>query len=271
MPEMNQHGVGDLILTGEGAPENLVLQRDGAVLHVWMNRPEVLNALDDKTLNEITAVFDGVGNHDEIRVVVLGGIGRAFSSGADLRNPPSRPAPDTSFRLRRYIAETGRRACQAIAGCAAVTIARTHGHVIGGGVLLAASCDFRVGAEDTVFSLPELKLGQPLSWGGTPLLIKEIGAAHAREMIMMCGAIDAAQAAQFGLLHAVVPTTVLDDEVASWSARLASLPEGSLATAKQQFQRYAASTRLADLTETDSDIFSTVADSGTAGQRGTAR
>lgn len=264
---MSDEGEVGAILTREDPLARLTLVREGAVLHVWINRPKVLNALDDKTLNEIASVFDAVADHDDVRVVVLGGIGRAFSAGADLRNPPSRPVAGASVRQRRYVAETGHRACQAIAACEAITIARTHGHVVGGGVLLAVSCDFRVGAHDTVFSLPEVKLGMPLSWGGTPLLIREIGAARAREMIMTCRLVDAQQAAQFGLLHTVVPPTDLDDEVASWSARLVDMPEASLTATKQQFDRYAASTRLADLAETDSDIFTAVSGRGAAQPR----
>lgn len=264
---MNQYDDATSLLSSDSDSEfeNLDLERDDVVLHVRINRPRVLNALDDKTLNAIASVFSLVNKQDDIRVVVLSGTGRAFSSGADLRQPPGRPATGISVRRRRNIAETGRRACQAIAACSAATIARTHGHVIGGGVLLALSCDFRVGADNTVFSLPEVELGQPLSWGGTPLLIKEIGAARAREMIMMCRRICAIEAQQIGLLHAVVSPTALDEEVRSWSIHLSGLPEPSLATAKNQFERYARAARLADLTETDSDIFTAIADMGGPG------
>lgn len=242
--------------------ENLALEQRGAVLHVSINRPKVLNALDDQTLTEIAAAFDTVRTRADIRIVVLGGNGRAFSAGADLRNPPGRPTPESSFRQRRSVAETGHRACQAIAACEAVTVARVHGHAIGGGALLAISCDFRIGAEDVEFSLPEVKLGQPLSWGGTPLLIKEIGAARAREMIITGQPVDARRAEQFGLLHTVVPASALNAEVASWTSHLLGIPEGPVAATKQQFQRYAAATRLADLSETDSDIFTAMIETG---------
>lgn len=247
-------------MTADQAFDNLTLTQEGAVLSIQINRPEVLNALDTTTLNEITAAFTSVAEQESVRVVVLGGAGRAFSAGADLGNPPSRPLPDTSFRLQRHAAETGHRAVQAITRCPAVTIARTHSYVIGGGVLLAVACDFRIGAEDSVFSLPEVRLGKPLSWGGTPLLIKEIGAARAREMIMMCRPIEAAEAARIGLLHAVVPATDLDTEVTRWCEQLIGFPDDSVAATKQQFERYAAATRLADLTETDSDIYVSIVD-----------
>lgn len=241
--------------SGGGGFTNLAVERVGAVLHVTINRPEKLNALDNRTLDEITRVFTSVDDDDDLRVVVLGGAGRAFSAGADLQNPPGRPDPSAPMRGRRHVAETGRRACEAIAACGAATIARTHGHVIGGGVLLALSCDFRIGAEDTVFSLPELRLGQSLSWGGTPLLIKEIGAARAREMVMMCREMTASRAEHIGLLHKVVSSGSLEDEVQSWCSEVLNIPQVSFATAKSQFEGYARSARLADLTETDSDIF----------------
>ncbi|MEO9200644.1 MAG: enoyl-CoA hydratase/isomerase family protein, partial [Antricoccus sp.] len=116
------------------------------------------------------------------------------------------------------------------------------------------------GADDSVFSLPEVRLGKPLSWGGTPLLIKEIGAARAREMIMMCRPVEAAEAARIGLLHAVVPAIGLDVEVARWCEQLTGFPDDSVAATKQQFERYGAVTRLADLTETDSDIYVSIVD-----------
>lgn len=235
--------------------ERLRVEHDGAVVHVWLDRPQKLNALDPQTLDEITAVFREVAGMPDARVVVLGGAGRAFSAGADLANHPSRPAPDAPTRVHRWVAETGRRAIDTILACPAITIARVHSHVIGGGVLLAAACDFRIGADDTVFRLPEVELGLPLSWGGTPLLIKEIGASRAREMIMTARPVEAEEAHRLGLLHSVVPADGLDAEVESWVSRLLATPHYPLEATKHQFQRYAAAARMGDLSETDSDVY----------------
>ncbi|GAB3295450.1 enoyl-CoA hydratase/isomerase family protein [Epidermidibacterium keratini] len=235
--------------------QRLRVEHDGEVVRVWLNRPEKLNALDPQTLDEITAVYREVASIEDVRIVVLGGSGRAFSAGADLKDHPSRPAPDAPPRAHRYVAETGRRAIDTILACPAITLARVHSHVIGGGVLLAAACDFRIGADDTVFRLPEVELGLPLSWGGTPLLIKEIGAARAREMIMTARPFGAAESERLGLLHRAVPDADLDAEVDQWVSRLLAIPHYPLEATKHQFQRYAAAARLGDLSETDSDVY----------------
>ncbi|MFV0534065.1 MAG: enoyl-CoA hydratase/isomerase family protein [Cumulibacter sp.] len=235
--------------------ERLSIEPDGAVLRAWLDRPHNLNALDPQTLDEITRLYTAVHQFNEIRVVVLGGRGRAFSAGADLKNHPSRPAPDGPPRKHRWVAQTGHRAIQAILDCPAITVARLHSHVIGGAVLLAAASDFRIGADDTVFRLPEVEIGLPLSWGGTPLLINEIGAARAREMIVMCRPFPADEAHRLGLLHSVVAVNDIDAEVTRWVERLLSLPHYPVEATKHQFQRYAAAQRMADLSQTDADIY----------------
>ncbi|QEC48748.1 enoyl-CoA hydratase/isomerase family protein [Baekduia soli] len=242
--------------------EHLVVEQEGPLMRVWLDRPEVLNALNDEILVEITDLFTGLQGTDEIRVVVLGGVGRCFSSGADLRRFPGRTTPDVPLGRRRWRGNTGLRAARAIADADPVTIARTHSHVLGGGVVLAISCDFRIGADDTILRLPEVELGAPLPWGGTPLLIREMGASRAREFVMFSTPLDAAQAREAGLLHAVVPAASLDAEVDAWVQRLLALPEESVAATKQQFRRYAAVTRLADLSETDAELGQRVTDRG---------
>ncbi len=87
----------------------------------------------------------------------------------------------------------------------AVTVAAIHGHCIGGGVVLAAACDLRVAADDTYFSIPEVDLGIPLTWGGIPRLVREIGPALTRELVLTCRPFTAAEAQAFGFLNRVVP------------------------------------------------------------------
>lgn len=240
--------------------EHLIVEREGPLLRVWLNRPEVLNALNDAILDEITAVFTDLQGTEEVRVVVLAGAGRCFSSGADRKNMPGLTSREVALSRRRWRGDTGLRACRAIADADPVTIARTHSHVLGGGVVLAVSCDFRIGADDTTLRLPEVELGVPLPWGGTPLLIREMGAARAREFVMLSTPLSAQQAQHAGLLHAVVPSAELDAEVDAWAQRLLALPEEAVAATKQQFRRYAVVTRLGDLTETDAELGQRVLD-----------
>jgi enoyl-CoA hydratase/carnithine racemase len=102
---------------------------------------------------------------------------------------------------------------EAIEAIRAVTVARLHGHCVGGGVVLASACDLRVAADDTRFSIPELALGIPLAWGGIPRLVREIGPALTKELVMTCRPFGAEEAARFGFLNRVVPPERLDDEV----------------------------------------------------------
>lgn len=222
--------------------------------------PDCLNALDEPTLNEIIDLFGSLRGDDEIRVVVLGGSGRVFSAGADRKAFPGRTPRRSRLSVRRWRAETGLRTIRAITDADVVTIARTHGYVVGGAMLLAAACDFRVGAEDSEFWVPEIELGMSMSWGGTPLLIKEIGMARARELIMTCRHVKAQEAVRIGLLHTAVPADELDTEVNSWVDRILGLPDAAVDSTKQQFRRYSLAGRIADLTETDAEIYNSVID-----------
>ncbi|MGB3896107.1 MAG: enoyl-CoA hydratase/isomerase family protein, partial [Mycolicibacter sinensis] len=105
------------------------------------------------------------------------------------------------------------RMAEAIEAMRAVTVARLHGHCVGGGVVLAAACDLRVAAEDTRFSIPEVDLGIPLAWGGIPRLVREIGPALTKELVMTCRPFDAAEAKAAGFVNGVVPEADLDAEV----------------------------------------------------------
>ena len=239
-------------------PKTLELERDGAILRVWLNRPKRRNALDTETLEEIADLFTGLQREFETRVVVLGGRGVSFCAGADLRDPPGstrlQASSDASARERRWVSQLGRRASRAIEATEAVTIARIHGHAIGGGFVLALACDFRIAAEGTVFRVPEVDLGVPLTWGATPRLIQEVGAARAREIILLCDPVDAAQAERWGVVHRAVPAPELDAVVDDWARRIAAKPEVAVHMTKTQLRAYALRAALGDVTETDGDV-----------------
>jgi hypothetical protein len=97
-----------------------------------------------------------------------------------------------SAGARRHAAQVGLRALEAIERCEAITIARLHGHVIGGGLVLALGCDLRVAAAGASFHIPEVDLGVPLTWGAAPRLAREVGLARAKELILLCDRFDAA-------------------------------------------------------------------------------
>jgi enoyl-CoA hydratase/carnithine racemase len=236
--------------------ETLTLQVDGPIAHVWLDRPQKLNALNSRALEEIVAVFDELQRRFETPVVVLGGRGRAFCAGADRGDPPGRLARGSgaSARERRWTAQLGRRALEAIERVEAITVARLHGHVIGGGVVLAMACDLRVAAASTSFWIPEVDLGIPLTWGAVPRLARELGHAKAKELILLCDRFDATAAAQCGLVNRVVADDALDAEVDAWAQRLAAKPPWALHMTKSQFQAYGRASALGDVTTLDGDL-----------------
>jgi enoyl-CoA hydratase/carnithine racemase len=207
-------------------------------------------------LREIGDLFSSLTTDFEARVVVLGGRGRTFCAGAD-RKPPVKgqelPTPETD-RERRWLSQLGRRACRAIEECEVLTVARVHGHAVGGGCCLALSCDFRVAAEDAVFRVPEVDLGVPLTWAATPRLLYEIGAARTREVLLLCEEIDAKKALDWGMVHRTVPAKELDACVDELAKRLADKPEMAVYMTKTQLRGYARMASLGDVTETDADL-----------------
>lgn len=190
---------------------------DGARGTIMLNRPDKLNPLGTGTLNELIAAARWFDARPEVKVVVIGGRGRAFSAGADLAAFVD-PADDAA--ATREAADAGRRMADAVEAMGAVTIARLHGHCVGGGLVLAAACDLRVAADTVRFSIPEVDLGIPLAWGGIPRLVREIGLALTKELVMTCRPFGAQEAKAAGFVNTVVSEDGLDDEVERLVAQL---------------------------------------------------
>mgnify|MGYP001812927564 FL=1 len=190
---------------------------DGAVGRITLDRPDSLNPLSFATLDELAAAASWFDERPEIRVVVVAGRGRAFCAGMDLGAFSGRPD-----REPREGAEAGRRMVESIESMAAATIAAVHGHCVGGGVLLATACDLRVAAAGTRFVIPEIDLGIPLAWGGIPRLVREVGPAVARDLVLSCRPFDAAEALALGVVNRVVDDTALAAEVDTLAESLAA-------------------------------------------------
>ena len=186
---------------------------------IALNRPDKLNPLSNLTLTELAGAARFFDSHPEVKVVVVSGRGRAFSAGADLAAFTAAPAQDsapsgtTGAGASREGADAGRRMAEAIEAMRAVTVVRLHGHVVGGGVVLASACDLRVAAEDARFSIPEVDLGIPLAWGGIPRLVREVGPALTKELVMTCRPFGAEEARAAGFVNRVVPAAELDQAV----------------------------------------------------------
>jgi enoyl-CoA hydratase/carnithine racemase len=191
----------------------------GARGSITLDRPDKLNPLSTLTLRELAQAAAWLDERPEVKVVVVTGRGRAFSSGADVS---VFAGDDTGVADRREAADTGRQMAEAIEGMRAITIACVRGHCVGGGVVLAAACDIRVAAQGTRFSIPEVDLGIPLAWGGIPRLVREIGPAMTKELVLTCRPFSAEEGRALGFINRVVPEHELDGAVDDLADQLVS-------------------------------------------------
>ncbi len=243
----------------------LELEQQGPVLRAWLNRPQARNAHDQAMLKDVVELFTALNHQTDIRVVVLGGRGKSFCAGADRREQPTAPASETAAR---YANQLGRRATRAIEDCEAVTIARVHGHAIGGGSCFAMSSDFRLTTADAQWYVPEVNLGVPLPWGATPRLVSEIGMARARQFILTSEHVDGLTALSWGMAHeACADEAELDAAVDRWVKRIIDLPALSVQMTKHQLRGYSQLSRLGDLSEFDGDVSAAAARGTDAQQR----
>jgi enoyl-CoA hydratase/carnithine racemase len=212
-----------------------IAEVDGPIGYLTLNRPARLNAINDELMREMIEALGWLDAHPELRVVILRGTGRAFSAGADLKEipgGPSRPESGNSWLHRRRFGQIGRRLLDTIQNMQAVTIAQVHGAAVGGGVLLMAACDLRVVATGTVMFIPEVDLGTHYSWGAVPLLLRELGPAITRELIMTCRRFTAEEALAWRWINRVTAPDRLADEVMQLAQELVAKPSVPLAITK---------------------------------------
>ncbi len=204
--------------------DTIAVAVDGTRGSLRLDRPQKLNPLSTHTLHEIELAARWFDEHHDLKVVVVSGAGRAFSAGADLSAfTTSAPAEDR---------QQGWRMARALDEMRAVTVARLHGWCVGGGLVVAAGCDLRVAARSARFSIPEVDLGIPLAWGGIPRLVREIGPALTKELVMTCRPFDADEALRSGFLNRVVEDDALDDEVEALVQTLLAKPKLALLETK---------------------------------------
>ena len=206
----------------------VTVEESEGVVRLRLDRPEKLNALDDDIRRRLADALTELEDRPEVRVVVLEGAGRAFSAGADLTGA-AYPDLDVDWATRRHRTGAWQRLLDQFGRIPQATVARLHGHVIGGAVLLAAACDIRVAADDTVVRIPELAIGIPLTWAGVPLLVREVGLPVTRDWVMTGRGVTADELLRTGFATRVVPAAELDDAVGRCVGELLAMPAGPLA------------------------------------------
>jgi methylglutaconyl-CoA hydratase len=180
---------------------HVLIEKDGGVATLWLNRPDLHNAFDDALIAEVTQAIDSLANETSARVVIVAGKGKSFSAGADL-GWMKRMA---GYSLEQNEADADRLAemLHRLNSLPKPTIAAVQGAAMGGGVGLCAACDVGIAASDAVFALSEAKLGL-IPAVISPYVIEAIGARAARRYMLTAERFDAATAERLGLVSAVV-------------------------------------------------------------------
>jgi enoyl-CoA hydratase len=197
--------------------DNLLLERDGAVAIVTINRPKVLNALNRQTLDELRRLVLELKADASVRVMILTGAGeKAFVAGADI----TELAVQTPISGREH-ALTGQHVLDLIEHMGKPVIAAINGFALGGGCELAMACTLRLAADTARLGQPEINLGLIPGYAGTQRLSRLVGKGRAMELILGGAPIAAAEAERIGLVNRVVPAAELMVEARKLAAQLA--------------------------------------------------
>ncbi len=209
--------------------ENLLVETDGAIARVTLNRPERRNALSLASMLELTACLRAIGESNETRAVILAASGNVFSSGHDLGEMRGRSISDY-----RRLFDVCVEMMTLIQTIPQPVIAEVQGMATAAGCQLVATCDLAVAAEEAKFATPGVRIGLFCS---TPMvaLTRAIGRKRALEMLMTGVPIDARMAAEWGLVNRVVPAAVLKEETRKLAAQIVEASPLILGIGKQAF------------------------------------
>jgi enoyl-CoA hydratase len=185
--------------------DNLLVDRDGRLAVVTINRPNVLNALNTQTLDELRRAALDLGHDDSVRAVIITGAGdKSFVAGADINEL----AVQTPVSGREH-ALAGQHVFDLIEHLGKPVIAAINGYALGGGCELAMACTLRLAADTAKLGQPEINLGLIPGYGGTQRLARLVGKGKAMEMILTGAPIPALEAERIGLVNRVVPASEL--------------------------------------------------------------
>lgn len=199
--------------------ETLLLEVQDSIATLTLNRPKVLNALNDQLFRELDAALDALAADDAVRVVILTGSGeKAFAAGADIQELAS-----VSAEEGRQLAARGQRVMGKMERLGKPVIACINGFALGGGCELAMACTFRIAGETARLGQPEVKLGLIPGYGGSQRLPRLIGQGAALKLLLSGEMISAAEALRLGLVEEVVPAAELMPRARQLAALIAGM------------------------------------------------
>jgi enoyl-CoA hydratase len=206
--------------------ENITVEITDGYAVLTLNRPAVLNALNQATMEEVARALESMEREEQVRCVVITGAGRAFAAGADVKEMAGVSAPEmlAGYRFQQW---------ERIRKVTLPLIAAVNGIALGGGCELAMLCDMIVAAETAHFGQPEINLGIMPGAGGTQRLTRAIGKARAMEMVLTGRSISARAAEALGLVTKVVPAEAVIDEAVALAKEIASKPPVAVRLARE--------------------------------------
>jgi enoyl-CoA hydratase len=211
--------------------ENIIVDREGAITTLTVNRPRSLNALNSQTLRELTQAVRE--NAESSRAIILTGAGeKAFVAGADI----AEMRPMTPWSAREF-SELGHVVTALLEDLPCATIAAVNGYALGGGLELAVACDMIYAADNARFGLPEVTLGVTPGFGGTQRLVRLVGKLRAKEMIFTGDLVEAKRAAEIGLVNAVLPREQLLPHCRKVAEKIATRAPLAIGRAKRLVER----------------------------------
>lgn len=215
--------------------DSVLLQRDGVVATLTLNRPDALNVLDEPMVTGLLLHVTAIANDTAIRVVVIRGAGPHFMAGGDIRMFAAlRPLPpaERTARFKEFIVPL-HAALELLVRLPQPVVARVHGACAGFGMSLMCACDLAIASDDAYFSTAYRQIGLTPDGSGTWSLPRVVGLRKAMELVLLSPRLDAKEAAAIGLVNRVVPAVELDATVESVARSLASGPPLALRNARR--------------------------------------
>ncbi len=210
--------------------DTIMVEREGRVATITLNRPQALNALNSQMMIEVTDAATGLDGDAGVGAIVITGSAKAFAAGADIKEMSQLTFADVFGR--DYFA-----AWSKLAAVRTPTIAAVAGHALGGGCELAMMCDLLIAADTAKFGQPEIKLGVLPGMGGSQRLTRAIGKAKAMDLILTGRSIGAAEAERSGLVSRVVAADDLITEAKAVAATIAGMSLSATRMAKEAVNR----------------------------------
>ena len=208
--------------------ETLIYEKEGAVAHVSLDRPSVLNAYSIQMRDDFSEALSAVADDPDVRALLITGQGRGFCAGADLSEFGSAPSQVIARQVRWQRDVWGQ-----LIELGKPTVAAVHGYCIGSGLEIALLCDLRIAAVGTVFAMPEVKLGMIPAAGGTQTLPRTAGPSQALDLLLTGRRFDEQDALGMGLVTRLTPSERLLEDAWDMARSLAETDPCAVSSLKR--------------------------------------